>query len=79
MVTLRSIQGLKEMLYQTFLCCLNLNSLPAQNVVKLSPLQAYNSIYKYIAMCFSGTYLGNSILGESILDFLSYKAVCADS
>ena len=39
----------------------NLNSLIAHNYVKLSSLQAYNSVYKHDVICLSETYLDNSV------------------
>ena len=60
-------------------CHWNLNSLTAHNYVKLSSLQAYNSVYKHDVICLSETYLDNSILsGERDLNFPGYKLVTAD-
>ena len=57
----------------------NLNSLSAHNYVKLSSLQAYNSVCKDDIICLSETYLDNSVLSdESDLNFLGYKLVRAD-
>ena len=55
-----------------------MNSLTAYNYVKLSSLQAYNSVYKHDIMRLSETYLENSVLSdESDLDFPGYKMVRA--
>ena len=60
-------------------CNWNLNSLSAHNYVKLSSLQAYNSVYKHDVICLSETYLDNSVLSdESDLNFPGYKLVRAD-
>ena len=60
-------------------CQWNLNSLSAHNYVKLSSLQAYNSVYKHDVICLSETYLDNSVLSdESDLNFPGYKLVRAD-
>ena len=60
-------------------CHWNLNSMSAHNYVKLSSLQAYNSVYKHDVICLSETYLDNSVLSdESDLNFLGYKLVRAD-
>ena len=60
-------------------CHWNLNSLSAHNYVKLSSLQAYNSVYKHDVICLSETYLDNSVLSdESDLNFPGYKLVRAD-
>ena len=60
-------------------CHWNLDSLIAHNYVKLSSLQAYNSVYKHDAICLSETYLDNSVPSdESDLNFPGYKLVRAD-
>ena len=60
-------------------CNWNSNSLSAHNYVKLSSLQAYNSVYKHDVICLSETYLDNSVLSdESDLNFPGYKLVRAD-
>ena len=60
-------------------CHWNLNSLSAHNYVKLSSLQAYNSVCKNDVICLSETYLDNSVLSdESDLNFPGYKLVRAD-
>ena len=57
----------------------SLNSLIAHNYVKLSPIQAYNSVYKHDVICLSETYLDNSVPSdESDLNFPGYKLVRAD-
>ena len=60
-------------------CHWNLNSLSAHNNVKLSSLQAYNSVYKHDVICLSETYLDNSVLSdEKDLNLPGYKLVRAD-
>ena len=60
-------------------CNWNLNSLSAHNYVKLSSLQAYNSVYKHDVICLSETYLDNSVLSdEKDLNLPGYKLVRAD-
>ena len=60
-------------------CYWNLNSLIAHNYVKLSSLQAFNSVYKHDIICLSETYLDNSVPSdESNLNFPGYKLVRAD-
>ena len=60
-------------------CHWNLNSLIAHNYIKLSSLQAYNSVYKHDVICLSETYLDNSVSSdESDLNFPGYKLVRAD-
>ena len=59
-------------------CHWNLNSLSAHNYVKLSSLQAYNSVYKHV-ICLSETYLDNSLLSDkSDMNFPGYTLVRAD-
>ena len=51
----------------------------AHNYVKLSSLQAYNSVYKHDVICLLETYLDNSALwDESDLNFPDLKLVRAD-
>ena len=45
---------------QFFLFSLNLNSIAAHNFVKMSLLQACNSIHKFDIICLSETYMDNS-------------------
>ena len=60
-------------------CHWNLNSLIAHNYVKLSSLQAYNSVHKHDAICISETYPDNSVPSdETDLNFPRYKLVRAD-
>ena len=62
-----------------FFCHWNLNSLSAHSYVNVSSLQAYNSVYKHDVICFSETYLDNSVLSdESDLNVSGYKMVRAD-
>ena len=61
------------------ICHWNLNSLMAHNYVKLSSLQAYNTVYKHDVICLSETYIDNSVPSdESYLNFSGYKLVRAD-
>ena len=47
--------------YKPFTCChCNVNSLSAHNLLKLSSITAYNTIYKYDFICISETYLDSS-------------------
>ena len=60
-------------------CHWNLNSLTAHNYVKLSSLQAYNTVYKHDVICLSETYPDNSVPSdESDLNFPGYKLVRFD-
>ena len=60
-------------------CQWNLNSLTAHNYIKLSSLQAYNTIYKHHVICLSETYPDNSVPSdESDLNFPGYKLVRFD-
>ena len=72
--------GLKKNCSTSFSFCLwNLNSLTAQNYVKLCLLQACNSVYKHDVIYLSETYLDSLVLsGESDLDFPSNKMVRVD-
>ena len=58
-------------------CHWNLNILTVHDYVKLSSLQAYNSVYKYDVICLSETYLDNSVLSDKS-DKLGRKLVRAD-
>ena len=71
--------GPKKNCSTSFSCHWNLNSLIAHNYLKLSSLQAYNSVYKHDVICLSETYLDNSVPSdESDLNFPGYKLVGAD-
>ena len=60
-------------------CHWNLNSLTSHNYVKLSSLQAFNSVYKHDVIRLSETYHDNSVSsGESDLDFPDFKMALAD-
>ena len=55
-------------------CQWNLNSLSMHNYVKLSSLQAYNSVYRHNVICLLETYLDNSVLSdESDLNLFNTK------
>ena len=70
--------GLKKNCSTSFsFCHWNLNILKAHDYDKLSSLQAYNSVYKYDAICLSETYLDNSVLSDKS-DKLGCKLVRAD-
>ena len=48
--------------YKPFTCChWNVNSVTAQNMVKLSSMAAYNTIDKYDFICISETYLDSYV------------------
>ena len=61
-------------------CChWNVNSLVAQNLSKITQLEAYNSLYKHDFICISETYFDSSILeGDSIFQLDGYKVIRAD-
>ena len=64
----------EELLYQLFFLPVNLNGLSTHNYVKLSSLQAYNSVYKHNVICLLETYLDNSVLSdESDLNLFNTK------
>ena len=48
-------------------CHWNLNSIAAHNFIKMSLLQAYNSIHRFDIICLSETYLDNSYHSDDIL------------
>ena len=61
-------------------CChWNVNSLVAQNLSKITQLEAYNSLYKHDFICISETYFDSSILeGDSSFQLDGYKVIRAD-
>ena len=64
--------------YLTF-CHWNLNSLTSHDSVKVSLLQAYNSIHNYDLICLSETYLDSSAsLDDNTLSIQGYNLVRAD-
>ena len=58
-------------------CChLNVNSLIAQSLSKLTQLEACNSLYKHDFICISETYLDSSVLeGDSSFQLDRYKVI----
>ena len=54
-----------------------MNSLSAHNLLKLSSITAYNTIYKYDFICISETYLDSSVQSDDI-SINGYKLICAD-
>ena len=63
-----------------FSCChWNVNSLAALNMLKVSSLEAYNTIHKYDFICISETYLDSSICTDNDdLSINGYKLIRAD-
>ena len=61
-------------------CChWNVNSLVAQNLSKITQLEAYNSLYKHDFICISEMYFDSSILeGDSSFQLDGYKVIRAD-
>ena len=61
-------------------CChWNVNSLVAQNLSKITQLEAYNSLHKCDFICISETYFDSSILeGDSSFQLDEYKVIRAD-
>ena len=61
-------------------CChWNVNSLVAQNLSKITQLEAYSSLYKHDFICISETYFDSSILeGDSSFQLDGYKVIRAD-
>ena len=61
-------------------CChWNVNSLVAQNLSKITQLEAYNSLHKCDFICISETYFDSSILeGDSSFQLDGYKVIRAD-
>ena len=81
--TLRDIErnhGPQNVQIKNLSCChLNVNSLAAQSLSKLTQLEAYNSLYKHDFMCISETYFDSSVLeGDSCFQFDRYKVIRAD-
>ena len=55
--------GAKNKQVNNLSCCLwNVSSLLAQNLGKISQVEAYNSLYSYDFICISETYFGSTIL-----------------
>ena len=66
--------------YKPFTCChWNVNSLTAQNMVKLSSIAAYNTIHKYDFICISETYLDSSVPTDDRATLINvYNLIHAD-
>ena len=66
--------------YKPFTCChWNVNSLSAHNLLKLSSITAYNTIYKYDFICISETYLDSSVQSDNRdISINGYKLIRAD-
>ena len=61
------------------ICHWNLNGISTQNFVKLSMLEAYNSIYDYDIICLSETYLNSPQSGnDPALNLQGYELVRSD-
>ena len=66
--------------YKSFTCChWNVNKLSAHNLLKLSSITAYNTIYKYDFICISETYLDSSVQSDDRdISINGYKLIRAD-
>ena len=66
--------------YKSFTCChWNINSLAANNMLKLSSIAAYNSIHKYDFICISETYLDSSVQSDDRdISINGYNLIRAD-
>ena len=66
--------------YKSFTCChWNVNSLAANNMLKLSSIAAYNSIHKYDFICISETCLDSSVQSDDRdISINGYHRICAD-
>ena len=66
--------------YKSFTCChWNVNSLAANNMLKLSSIAAYNSIHKYDFICISETYLDSSVQSDDRdISINGYNLIRAD-
>ena len=61
-------------------CHWNLNSTAAHNFIKMSLLQAYNSIHKFVIICLSETYLYDSYhSNDDQLSLPGYNLIRADN
>ena len=57
-------------------CChWNVNSLIAHNMLKVSLLEAYNTVHKYDFICISETYFDSSVESDDDLRINSYKLI----
>ena len=62
-----------------FSCChWNVNSLIAHNKLKVSLLEAYNTVHKYDFICISETYFDSSVESDDDLRINSYKLIRMD-
>ena len=69
-----------RLLEQFFLLSLNLNSIAGHNFIKMSLLQAYNTINRFDIICLSETYLDNSYhTDDDQLTFTGYNLIRADN
>ena len=59
---IESNPGLKIKQVNNLECQLNVNSLLAQNVSKISEIEAYKSLYSHDFICISETYFDSTIL-----------------
>ena len=60
-------------------CChWNVNSLIAHNMLKVSLLEAYNTVHKYDFICISETYFDSSAESDDDLRINSYKLIRMD-
>ena len=66
--------------YKSFTCCdWDVNSLAANNMLKLSSIAAYNSIHKYDFICISETYLDSSVQSDDRdISINGYNLIRAD-
>ena len=72
----RTLQKKKK---KNSICHWSLNSIAADNFVKLVLLKAYNSIHEFDIICLSETYLNSNILPDkSNLGTLGYNLVLSD-
>ena len=57
-------------------CChWNVNSLIAHNMLKVSLLEAYNTVHKYDFICISETYFDSPVESDDDLRINSYKLI----
>ena len=68
----------KEHINYLSCCHWNVNSLLAQNMCKISQMEAYNSLYNYNFICISETYFDSSILGDRNFQLNGYHLIRAD-
>ena len=69
----------KEQIKYISCCHWNVNSLLAQNMCKISEIEAYNSLYNYDFICISETFFDSSILeGDRNFQLNGYQLIRAD-